>query len=47
MRRDFIITLIVGLALIIGFGYFYHFVLWTLVVVVPLSLVGLYDFFPG
>ena len=45
MRRDFIITLIVVPALIFGFGYFYPFVLWSLVVVVPLSLVGLYDFF--
>jgi len=45
MRRDFIITLVVVLVLIFGFGYFYPFVLWSLVVVVPLSLVGLYDFF--
>jgi len=45
MRRDFIITLIVVPVLIFGFGYFYTFVLWSLVVVVPLSLVGLYDFF--
>jgi len=45
MRRDFIITLIVVLAVIFGAGYYYPFVLWSLVVVIPLSLVGLYDFF--
>ena len=46
MRRDFIITLIVVLALIFGLSWFYHpYVLWSLVIVGPLSLLGLYDFF--
>ncbi len=45
MRRDFIITLIVVLAIIFGVGHYYPFVLWSLVLVVPLSLIGLYDFF--
>ena len=45
MRRDFIITLILGLAVIFGVGYFYPKFLWVLVVVIPLAILGLYDFF--
>ena len=45
MRRDFIITLVVVLAVIFGLSWYYPVVLWSLIIVGPLSLLGLHDFF--
>ena len=43
MRRQFLITSIVVIAAISGIAYYWPLAWWSMVVVVPVVLLGLYD----
>ena len=47
MRREFLITAFTITGVIIILGIFYSWVFWSFVLIGPLLILGLWDYFPG